>query len=127
MFFKISPTNGVPVYEQVYRQVTFAVANGALQPGELIPSVRQLSRDLAINPNTVSRAYRQLQEHEIVETIRGTGLAITQDAHSRCKLERTRILKKRMAQVIEEARQSQLEKSEIERLFQTQLNRKRGK
>ena len=75
----------------------------------------------------MSRAYRQLQEHEIVETIRGTGLAITQDARSRCKSERTRILKKRMAQVIEEARQSQLEKSEIERLFQTQLNRKRGK
>ena len=127
MFFQINSSNGTPVYEQVFRQVTFAVANGSLQAGDLIPSVRQLARDLAINPNTVARAYRQLQEHEIVEAIRGTGLVITHGARVRCKAERTRILRTRMAQVIDEARQSQLENPEIEKLFHTELGRKRGK
>ena len=127
MFFQISPANGVPVYEQVFRQVTFAVANGALQPGELVPSVRQLARDLAINPNTVARAYRQLQDQSIVEPVRGTGLAIASGAPSLCQAERTRILQARMAQVIDEARQSQLEDSEIKKMFQSELGKQRGK
>ena len=127
MFFQINTSNGVPVYEQVCRQVTFAVANGSLQAGELIPSVRQLARDLAINPNTVARAYRQLQDQEIVESVRGTGMAISRGARSICKSERTRILRERFGQVIDEARQSQLDNKDIEKLFQSELGKKRGK
>ena len=126
MFFQINPENGVPVYQQVSRQVTFAVANGSLQPGELIPSVRQLARDLTINPNTVARAYRQLQDQNIVESVRGTGMAIASGARSRCRTERTRILRERFSQVIDEAQQSQLVKKEIEKLFQSELGKKRG-
>ncbi len=126
MFFQINPSNGVPVYEQVYRQVAFAVANGSLRSGELIPSVRQLAKDLAINPNTVARAYRQLQDQQIIDPIRGTGMAIASGAKSICKTERGRILRLRMRQVIDEARQSHLDNSEIEKLFFTELNKKRG-
>lgn len=126
MFFQINSSNGVPVYEQVFRQITFAVANGSLQPGELIPSVRQLARDLAINPNTVARAYRQLQDQEIVASVRGTGMAIANGARTICKSERTRILRERLGQVIDEARQSQLENKDIEKLFQSELGKKRG-
>ena len=61
MFFAISAHNGVPIYEQIMRQVKFAVAAGLLGPGELVPSVRELARELVINPNTVARAYRELQ------------------------------------------------------------------
>ena len=61
MFFHIDPTNGLAIYEQVARQVMFAVAGGALAPGEMVPSVRELARELALNPNTVARAYRELQ------------------------------------------------------------------
>lgn len=127
MFFQINTRNGVPVYEQVCRQVTFAVANGSLQAGELIPSVRQLARDLAINPNTVARAYRQLQDQEIIESVRGTGMAISKGARVICKSQRTKILRERMGQVIEEARQSQLDHQEIEKLFQSELARNAGK
>jgi len=126
MFFQINTSNGVPVYEQVCRQVTFAVANGSIKPGELIPSVRQLARDLAINPNTVARAYRQLQDSEILDSVRGTGMAIAEGARSICKSERTRILRETMRQMIQEARQSQLDNPEIEKLFQSELNKKRG-
>jgi GntR family transcriptional regulator len=61
MFFEINPTNGVAIFEQIARQVKYAVANGALRVGELVPSVRELATKLAVNPNTVARAYRDLQ------------------------------------------------------------------
>ena len=61
MLFRIQPNNGIPIYDQVVRQVKFGVAAGAIVPGELVPSVREMAKQLAINPNTVSRAYRQLQ------------------------------------------------------------------
>ena len=62
MFLFIDAHNGLAVYEQIVRQVKFAVADGVLSAGDLAPSVRELAKDLAINPNTVARAYRQLQE-----------------------------------------------------------------
>ncbi len=62
MFFQLEFANGLPVYDQVVRQVKFAVAAKLLKEGDLIPSVRDLARELTISPNTVSRAYRQLQD-----------------------------------------------------------------
>jgi DNA-binding transcriptional regulator YhcF (GntR family) len=76
MFFSIDPTNGVAIYEQIVRQVKFAVAEGTLCPGQLLPSVRQLGLQLAINPNTIARAYQQLQADQVIETLRGRGLAV---------------------------------------------------
>ena len=72
MFFSIDPSNGVPIYEQVVRQIKFAVADGVLVAGQMVPSVRQLSNDLAINPNTISRAYLQLQDEKVLESLRGS-------------------------------------------------------
>ena len=74
MFFAIDFSDGLAVYEQLVRQVKYAVAAGALKPGELIPSVREMARDLAINPNTVARAYRELQNDRVLSSVRGTGL-----------------------------------------------------
>lgn len=127
MFFRIETGNGVPVYEQVARQITFAVANGSLARGELVPSVRQLARDLAINPNTVARAYRQLQELGILESIRGTGLAVAGGARAISKTERQRVLKERFAGVADEAVQTQLERNDILGLFETELDKQISK
>ncbi len=126
MFFQIETANGVPVYEQVVRQVTFAVANGSLSSGELIPSVRQLARELAINPNTVARAIRELQERGVLEPIRGTGMVVTEKAKSLCRSDRTRVLRERFAAVIEEAAQTRLSRPEILQIFQSELDKHRG-
>ena len=123
MFFKIDPHNGVPVYEQVMRQITFAVADGAIRPGEMIPSVRQLAKTLAINPNTVARAYRQLLENNVVESIRGTGMQIAQDAKKKCVADRKTIIGQRMESVVGEARQSQLNDGEIKTLFDKAISK----
>ena len=66
MILQIDTSNGLAIYEQVVRQLKFAVASGKLRRGELVPSVRELSKQLAINPNTVSRAYRQLQDEDVL-------------------------------------------------------------
>ena len=88
MFLHIDPTNGLAIYDQVVRQMKFAVAQGAIKPGNLVPSVRELARDLAINPNTVARAYQQLQADGVLETVRGTGLEVTTGSVKHCRSER---------------------------------------
>ena len=76
MFLNINPSNGIAIYDQIVRQVKFAVAQGAVKPGNLVPSVREMARELAINPNTVARAYQQLQADRVLEQVRGMGLEV---------------------------------------------------
>ena len=121
MFVHVDVRNGLAVYDQIVRQVKFAVADGALRTGDLIPSVRELARELAINPNTVARAYRQLQDDGIVEPVRGTGLAIASAARRQCQSERTRLIRGRLRMVLEEALHSGLDEQEIESLMRDEL------
>src|SRR5579864_8577873 len=69
----VDPRSGVPIYLQIIEQVKRSVAVGVLQPGERLPTVKQLSLDLTINPNTVLRAYRELERGDIIETSPGRG------------------------------------------------------
>jgi len=121
MFFPIDPTSGVAIYEQVVRQIKFAVAGGVLRTGELVPSVRELARELAINPNTVARAYRQLQDEAVLRTIRGTGLAIAAGAVERCRRERVRLIRDRLRQVLDEARNSRIDFDDLRTLIEREL------
>lgn len=120
MFLQIDAHNGLAVYDQIVRQIKFAVADGALAAGELIPSVREMARELAINPNTVARAYRQLQDDGVIEPVRGTGLAVAPSARRQCQAERTRLIRIRLRTVLEEAVSSGLEPQEIEQLFRAE-------
>lgn len=128
MFFTIDAHNGLAVYDQIVRQLKFAVADGALTSGELVPSVRELARDLAINPNTVARAYRQLQNDGVLESVRGTGLAVTSAARRQCQSERTKLIRARLKLVLEEAATSGLDNAEIEQLVRAEIaTLRRGK
>ena len=80
MIFHIQPDSPVPIYEQIVAQVTFAVAAGSLRPGDFIPSVRDLANDLVINPNTVAKAFVELEEQGVVEARRGRGMVIADEA-----------------------------------------------
>ena len=123
MFLHVETDNGLAVYDQIVRQMKFAIADGALASGELIPSVRELARDLAINPNTVARAYRQLQDEGIVENVRGTGLAVAAAARRACQQDRKKLLTERLGHALAEALQSGLDAEEIEKLVATELRR----
>ena len=106
MFFRIDPGNGVAIYDQIVRQVKYAVANGALRSGELVPSVRELATMLTVNPNTVAKAYRDLQNDSVLEALRGEGLRVARQAVERCRKARQRLLEERMTAVVMEAQQS---------------------
>ena len=71
--FRLDGHSGVPVYRQLIDQVQAAVASGALATGDQLPTVRQVAVDLAINPNTVSRAYREMEIRGMLDTQQGTG------------------------------------------------------
>src|SRR6476660_5434008 len=75
--FQLALRSGVPVYRQIIDQVLVAVASGACASGDQLPTVRQLAVDLSINPNTVVRAYRELEIRGILTTHQGTGTFIT--------------------------------------------------
>jgi GntR family transcriptional regulator len=127
MLLHVDAHNGLAVYDQIVRQVKFAVADGALRSGEMVPSVRELARDLAINPNTVARAYRQLQDDGVLETIRGTGLVVAAAARRQCQAERTKLIRARLRLVLEEAAHSGLDADEIASLTHTELESIRRK
>lgn len=122
MFFKVDPSNGIAIYEQLVRQVIYAIAAGALRAGDLVPSVREMAKQLAINPNTVARAYQELQNANVLETVRGTGLAVTEAAVQRSVKERTRLVRDRMNDVAGEARQAGLERDAVQSMFQEEVS-----
>jgi GntR family transcriptional regulator len=90
--FLLDLHSGVPVYRQIIDQARGAVASGALTPGDQLPTVRQLAVDLAINPNTVVRAYRELELGGLLETHQGTGTFISEQKMQHGDAERERQL-----------------------------------
>lgn len=122
MFFHVDPSGGLAIYDQVVRQVIFAVAQGAIRPGNLVPSVRELARELAINPNTVARAYQQLQADGVLQTVRGMGLEVAPEAVKHCRQERQRLIQARLRGTLAEANRSGLEQEELRRLIDQELS-----
>jgi GntR family transcriptional regulator len=90
--FRLDLRSGVPVYRQIIDQVLMGIASGALQGGDQLPTVRQLAVDVSVNPNTVVRAYRELEIRGILTTQQGTGTFITPQKVERHEVERQRQL-----------------------------------
>lgn len=123
MLINIDASNGLAIYDQVVRQIKYAVANGTIREGELVPSVRELARDLAINPNTVARAYQQLQSGNVLDSVRGTGLIVKKSATAKCRKERVALLRQRLREVFREAKQSRLDFPELKSLVDEELEK----
>ena len=127
MIISIDAANGLAIYDQIVRQIKFAVASEVLLPGELVPSVREMAKQTAVNPNTVSRAYRELQSEGILDVVRGTGLQVTSAAVAQCRKDRQGLIQERLRAVLKEAQQSQLDVEDIRQLIETELARLNGK
>lgn len=121
MQLSIEPNNGIPIYEQLVRQVKYAVAEGILVPGQLIPSVRDMARQLAVNPNTVQRAYLQLQQEEILQSLRSRGVAVCEGAKKLCVADRQQLISERLASVVDEAIRSGLDEERLRAMFEKSL------
>ena len=90
--FRLDPHSGIPAYRQIIDQVIGGIAIGALVGGDQLPTVRQAAVDLSINPNTVIRAYRELEIRGLLETQQGTGTFISHKKVKRNEAERRRLL-----------------------------------
>lgn len=122
MNFHLDLNGPVPIYEQVIYQIKFAIATGAIAPGETIPSVRELARELAINPNTVSKAYRDLQKEGVVYYNRGMGLGVAETAPELCRRERINLFEARVARILDEALKSELDPETIRAIVLSKLD-----
>ncbi len=117
MLIEIDPTSTQPIFEQVVDQIKFAVAAGAIRANEMIPSVREMSRQLAINPNTIARAYRVLQDEGLVYTRRGMGIVVAEQAEEICQNQRKAIFTEKFRRFRAQAAQSGLSQAEIDEII----------
>ena len=105
----ISQRDGVPFYLQIVNQIKYLVASRRLHSGDQLPPVRKLAEQLLINPNTVARAYRELETDGVVSTRRGSGVFVSDAGSPLAKREQTRILSERIDSLLAEARQMDFE------------------
>lgn len=109
MQIHISPNDGVPIYRQIVTQVKYLVACGRLGPGDEMPAIRALADQLLVNPNTVARAYRELERDGILLSRQGSGTQVTNGGSPLAETERIRILSERTDALIAEARQMDID------------------
>jgi GntR family transcriptional regulator len=114
----ISTTDGVPIYLQIVNQVKYLVASGRLSPGEELPAIRVLAERLLVNPNTVARAYRELETAGIVEKRRTAGTYVSDQRSPLARRERIKILTERIDALLAEARQMNIGLEDVVKLIE---------
>ena len=117
MQIHISPNDGVPIYLQIVNQVKYLVASGRLAPGEEIPPIRVLAQQLLVNPNTVARAYLELERAGVVAKRQGSGTYVSEAGSPLARRERMKILTQRADTMLAEARHMNVELDEVLKLL----------
>lgn len=118
MIFRLNPASGIPLYLQLIAQVKHAVETGALREGDRLPTIRKVAEELVMNPNTVVRAYRELEHEGLVEVRHGSGAYIKETG------DRARVMRKAQAVVqsaVERLEALELTEDEIRRVFENEL------
>ncbi len=122
MRVRAQPGLGTPIYLQIEAQVKHAIAAGALQQNDLLPPVRKLAAELGINPNTVARAYQNLERDGILRTVPGGGCYVNGQSSGLLKSEKLRRLKPLATQLAVEAKQLLLPCHDLMLLLETAYN-----
>lgn len=118
---KVDPKSFIPIYEQIKKDMRSRISLGTLKPNEPLPSIRELATELIINPNTVARAYRELEQEGFIYTRKGKGCYVSSDSSTLVKEERANLLKQALDKAIEEARKHNLNDGEIMSVFEKRL------
>jgi GntR family transcriptional regulator len=113
MQIHISPNDGVPIYLQIVNQVKYLVASGRLAAGEELPPIRTLAEQLIVNPNTVARAYRELEMAGVVTKRRTAGTYVSETGSPLARRERLKILTGRVDALLAESRQMDIATEEV--------------
>lgn len=113
MQIHISTSDGVPIYLQVVNQVKYLIASGKLAAGAELPAIRSLAEQLVVNPNTIARAYRELELAGLVEKRRTAGTFVLEPGSPLLKREKMKILTERVDQLLAEASQMKVTLDEV--------------
>jgi len=118
-----NPSSGVPIYLQLMEQVRHAIETGALRPGEQLPSIRPLAEELVVNPNTIAKAYRELEHEGVIELRQGAGAFVSDKAPTKKDADKLRAAQAAVAGAIEKLRARGVTDDEIRRLVEAELSR----
>jgi len=121
MFFKLTPTTGQPLYLQLMQQIRHAVETGALRDGEQLPGIRTLAEELVVSPNTVAKAYSELEHEGLLEMRHGSGAFVCVKRRTRSLADQVQIARRRLRDLIERLREDGLLDEEIRRAFEAEL------
>ena len=121
MLFRPNPSTGVPIYLQLMEQVKHGIETGALKPGDQLPGIRPLAEELVINPNTVAKAYRELEHEGVIELRHGAGAFVSKNAGAKKITDKVRAGQAIVASAIEKLRARGMTDEEIRRLFEAEL------
>jgi Predicted transcriptional regulators len=116
MQIQISTSDGIPIYQQIVNQVRYLIAAGRLEPGEELAPIRVLAEQLTVNPNTVARAYLELERSGIVTKRHGSGTYVSEERVPLSPREKERILSRRVDSLLTEARHLEVELQEVIKL-----------
>jgi len=123
VFRKPNPSSGVPIYVQIEEQIRHAIETGALSSGDQLPGIRSLAEALVINPNTVIKVYRELEQEGVLEIRHGLGAFVASRSRSRSRTEEIQDAQPLMREFVETLREQGLNDGEIRRLFEAELAR----
>jgi GntR family transcriptional regulator len=118
MLVHVNSSSGLPIYLQIESQLKYAVAAGALKQGDSLPSVRKMAGDLRVNPNTVARAYQNLEREGVIRTVPGGGTYVADNVPGLLKAEKLKRLRPLAMQVAVEGTQLRLTQEEIVKLVE---------
>ena len=121
LLFRPNPSSGVPIYLQLMEQVKHAIETGALRPGEQLPGIRPLAEELVINPNTVAKAYRELEHEGVIELRHGAGAFVSNNLRSKKSAGKVKAGQSIVAAAVERLRSLGVTEEEIRRLFEAEL------
>jgi GntR family transcriptional regulator len=121
MILRPNPASGVPIYLQLMEQVKHSIETGALRPGEQLPGIRPLAEQLVINPNTVAKAYRELEHEGVIELRHGAGAFVSASGPAKKLTDRIRAARSIVGGAVDKLRDRGLTDEEIRRLFEAHL------
>ena len=122
MLFRTNPSSGVPIYLQLMEQVKHAIETGALRAGDQLPGIRPLAEELVINPNTVAKAYRELEHEGIIELRHGAGAFVSATSRGKKAAEKVRAGQSIVSAAVEKLHARGMSDDEIRRLFEAELS-----
>lgn len=123
MLFRIHPDSGTPIYVQLMEQVMHAIETGALRPGEQLPAIRALAEDTVTNPNTVAKAYRELEHEGVIELRQGLGAFVRTGVSSAREAEAMKQAHRAVGAAIAVMRKLRLSEASMRRVFEAELTR----